>query len=226
MNYQDEQIESRGGDQYWDGDAPRVDRRRFSKNTVWLVILVSIVMGMVVFAFANARYFDMLCAAIGIQQTRSGTGLTVEMTGDDAELGRDIQVLFIANVQGQLPVSFRPVEKIQKTRLGKMSLNDYHFVNVANRPVYFMPIHNYRPPEANNDGIIELGKCFCFEPQMLHAGEEKSLPIVYKISPDLGNSVAAVTFYYTLFEMTEQEYREWWAEQDVRQQEAVSDDAG
>lgn len=213
MGVHNDRLHVNGG-AYWEGDeraAPRTSRR----NRILLVVLFGVAFGMVGFAFLNAKFFNMLCEALGIAQTRSGAA-NLAVLGDDSIDGRPIDVLFVANVQGQLPVTFRPDNRIVKTRLGATTLNDYHFVNVANRPVYFMPIHNYSPPAANRTGIIELGECFCFEPQMLHPREQKSLPVVFKISPQLDSAVASVTFYYTLFEMTEQEYKTWWSERNLQ----------
>jgi len=178
--------------------APRDPSRA---NRRMLLTLGAIGVGMFAFAFANAPLFDMLCRAVGIQQNPSAE--TVAVGGE----ARPVEVRFMGGVHGNLPISFGPVHRLQNTRLGEQTINDYKFVNLTDRTLYFRPVHSVTPTRRASE-CFKLFQCFCFDDQMIRPNQSLTLPVVYTIGTDLPADIDAVTLNYTLFELTEKDYLE------------------
>ncbi|MCB2153681.1 cytochrome c oxidase assembly protein [bacterium] len=184
----------------WDEAEARAERMRSMSNGKMLLILAVLGIGMFGFAFANIPLFGLVCEKLGFSQNPNSAAVGMEEGTSD----RDVQVLFMGNVMGTLPVTFRPDSRTMKVQLGEQSLNDYYFTNMADRTVYFRPVHSIRPTEAAVK--FSLSKCFCFDDQKLEPRQRVSLPVVFKLSTELPEDVDTVTLNYTLFEIDEKDY--------------------
>ncbi len=185
----------------WDAAEADGQRTTAHRNRRTLIILGLIGFGMFGFAFANVPLFNMLCRQLGFGQNPN----TAAVAASDEVSDREVEVMFMGNVIGQLPIAFNPVTRIQRVKLGEQALNDYHFVNMSSRPIYFRPVHSVRPTSAAQDQF-HLSKCFCFDDQMMHPHQEVTLPVVYKIGTGLDSEVSAITLNYSLFEITKEDY--------------------
>jgi cytochrome c oxidase assembly protein subunit 11 len=185
----------------WEGDRPAAVDPTRRRNRRLLIVLACVGLGMFGFAFANVPLFTLICQRLGIAPN-PGMGKATF----DGTIGREIEVRFTGAVWGQLPVEFRPVNSLQRTRLGEMTVNDYVFINLSRRPVYFRPIHGILPVEASREDRYELGECFCYDEMMLQPGQQLTLPVVYRFHQTLSPSVRAITMSYTLFPITPEEY--------------------
>ena len=184
----------------WDEAEERAERLKVSRNGKLLVILVLLGFGMFGFAFANIPLFSLICEKLGFSQNPNSAKVGLEEGVSD----RKAQVLFMGNVIGTLPISFRPDNITMTVKLGEQNLNDYYFTNMADRTVYFRPVHSIRPTEAAVK--FNLSKCFCFDDQKLAPRQKVSLPVVFKLSTELPEDVGTVTLNYTLFEISEKDY--------------------
>lgn len=194
-------------EQEWDaadraaeGRAPR----RWS-NGRWLAVLAGVGLFMFGFAFANVPLFNMLCRSLGIGLNPNASAAA---TFDPASpgMGREVNVVFSGSIVGTLPVSFAPIQQTMRVRLGEQALADYHFVNISSRKVYFRPVHTVQPSTVADDQF-SLSECFCFDDQYLNPRQEISLPVVFRISPDIPADVSQIRLHYTLFPITEAEYQ-------------------
>lgn len=179
-------------------------RRRWTNGRL-LAVLAGIGLFMFVFAYANVPLYNMLCQRLGI-------GLNPNSTPDDSAspvapgTGREITVSFTGSIVGTLPVSFAPARQSMTVRLGEQALVDYHFVNMSSRKIYFRPVHSVQPTTVADDQF-SLSECFCFDDQYLNPRQDISLPVVFRISPDIPADVNRVQLHYTLFPITEAEYQ-------------------
>lgn len=176
--------------------------RRWSNRRL-LAVLVAIGLFMFGFAYANVPLFDMLCRAMGISFNPNAASTE---TIEPGALGREITVSFTGSIIGTLPVSFAPARQSMTVRLGEQALVDYHFVNMSSRKVYFRPVHSVQPSSVADDQF-SLSECFCFDDQYLNPRQDISLPVVFRISPDIPADVNRVQLHYTLFPITEAEYQ-------------------
>ncbi|MEQ8819552.1 MAG: cytochrome c oxidase assembly protein [Sumerlaeia bacterium] len=184
-------------------------------NKPFLILLVVIGIGMFGFAFANVPLFQMVCGALGFglnpnnESVAAGTGVSERTT----------EVLFMGNVADKLPIAFKPLDSLKTVRLGEEALVDYQFINLSDEPVYFKAVHTIRPTKA--DPHIGLSQCFCFDHQMLQPKQVANLPVVFRISPELGEDVHNLTFNYTLFKLDPSEYN---PQGDVKKQGYLNDE--
>ncbi|MDX1970974.1 MAG: cytochrome c oxidase assembly protein [Candidatus Sumerlaeia bacterium] len=169
------------------------------KNGKFLMILASIGVVMFLFAFANVPLFGMLCSALGIPLSPLEPRVVASEPTD-----REVKMIFLGTKSGDIPLQVSPVNTLQMARLGEVVTNDYRFVNLSDRWVYFYPIHTLQPIAVAD--LIDLSKCFCFNPQKIAPGARVTLPVVYQISSDLPENYNNLTMNYTMFEITEAEY--------------------
>jgi len=173
---------------------------RKKKNRRLLIILFSVGFGMLGFAYANVPLYNMLCAQLGIGLNPNNESLVVTGVSD-----RQVEFIFSAQVTGDLPVTISPRQRIIRGRLGETIINDFHFVNMANRKVYFRPIHTINPPSVADDKV-RLAECFCFDDQMLHERQSISYPLVFIVSPDIPDDVRTIRMHYTLMPISADRY--------------------
>jgi len=192
----------------WEEAERRVAGEQARRNRRLVIILSAIGLGMLGFAFLNVPLFGMLCAKLGFGQSPN----SASVAGAGEKTDRTVQVLFMGNVMGKLPVTFRSQHNRMTVTLGEMAMNDYHFVNVTDRDVYIMPVHSIRPTAAASEDMFHLAECFCFDPMKLNPNQSLTVPVVFQLSPQLDSSVTVVTMNYTLFEIDEQRYHEALAE--------------
>ncbi len=168
-------------------------------NRKFLLILVSVGMVMFLFAFANVPIFNMLCSAVGIElNPMKNQAVSMEPTD------RTIQMAFLGSATGDIPLQVSPVKSMQTARLGQVMTNDYRFVNLSDRWLYFFPVHNLVPSATSE--LVDLSKCFCFNPQKIAPGAKVSLPVVYVVSSDLPSKYSNLTMNYSMFELTKEDY--------------------
>jgi cytochrome c oxidase assembly protein subunit 11 len=163
-------------------------------------MLFAIGFGMLGFAYANVPLYNMLCAKLGIGLNPNNESLEIVSPSD-----REVEIIFSGQVTGDLPVTIAPRQRIIRGRLGEPIINDFHFVNMANRKVYFRPIHTINPPQVADDKV-RLSECFCFDDQMMHERQSVSYPLVFVVSPDIPADVKTIRMHYTLMPITEDRY--------------------
>lgn len=169
------------------------------KNKKILLILVCVGFVMFLFAFANVPIFGMLCKAVGIQVNPLS-----KQSVSTQETDRTVKMIFIGTTTGDIPLQVSPVQITQTATLGKITTNDYRFVNLSDRWVYFYPVHNLQPIATAD--MIDLSKCFCFNPQKIAPGAKVTLPVVYVVSSDLPEKYTNLTMNYSMFELTKEDY--------------------
>jgi cytochrome c oxidase assembly protein subunit 11 len=174
--------------------------RQKRRNRRWVIMLFAIGFGMLGFAYANVPLYNMLCAKLGIGLNPNNESLEIVSPSD-----REVEIIFSGQVTGDLPVTIAPRQRIIRGRLGEPIINDFHFVNMANRKVYFRPIHTINPPQVADDKV-RLSECFCFDDQMMHERQSVSYPLVFVVSPDIPADVKTIRMHYTLMPITEDRY--------------------
>lgn len=186
-------------------DERRPDRRNNERNAKrTLLVLSLIVAGMFGFAYANAPFFALLCRKIGIlpEELKQTEALV-----DAPDGKRPLRLLWMANA-GSLPIAFTVKESYQEGFVGQRGINEYRFVNLSDRTIYFRPVHSILPISAGNADVMQLEKCFCFDEQKILPRQEYTLPVVFRFDPKLDAAVDQITMSYQLFESSEERYLE------------------
>ena len=145
------------------------------------------------FGFALVPMYRQICEAIGINQTR------VVEAGRNTQVdpSRSVKVELIANSAG-LPWRFEAIDREVTLHPGQLATVRYKVVNTLGRPVTAHAVMNTAPAPAAR--WIEKQECFCFSNQTLAAGEEREMPVVFRVSPDAPRDLGIVSLSYTFFE--------------------------
>jgi len=164
------------------------------------IVLISITLGMFVFAYANVPLFKLFCQRFGLgnsgKAAERGWSADVSSVTQDV-LDRDIRVKFFGVSASGLPVRFGPSVDAVHVHPGKPVHLEYTFTNMSDDSVYFRAVHSIAPQEAARE--FQLIQCFCFEDQTLGPRETRTLPVYFSLSPRTPTNVNEVLLSYTLF---------------------------
>lgn len=148
-------------------------------------------------AFASKPLYDTFCKVTGF----GGTTRIAE-AAPSAVLEREIEIRFDANVSNA-PLKFRPTEVSHSVPMGAHGLATYEVENTSTRDISVMAGYNVTPHTAGR--YFNKLECFCFEERIIKAGEKKTLPVVFFVSPEMNDdklmdNVSTITLSYTFYQ--------------------------
>ena len=165
------------------------DNKKVTRNLLFAVV------GMFGFGFALVPLYDVFCDITGLN------GKTGEQYVSDVPIqidtSREIKVEFLANVNDGMPWEFKPLTYSVKVHPGEASRIEYVARNKTDRDIVGQAIPSVSPGQAAS--YFQKTECFCFTEQVLKAGEEKIMPVVFMIDPSIDEDVHEVTLSYTFF---------------------------
>jgi cytochrome c oxidase assembly protein subunit 11 len=153
--------------------------------------------------FAAVPLYRMFCQVTGF------AGTTQRATEDDASLaaaraqqaaGATVSVRFDANIDPDLPWTFRPEQVTQTVKLGERQMAFFYAKNNSDRPVTGQASFNVSPDQTG--GYFNKIQCFCFTEQTLQPGQEVHMPVLFFVDPSIRNDpnaapVEQITLSYT-----------------------------
>ena len=107
-------------------------------------------------------------------------------------------VEFIANVNQSMPWDFTPVVSRMEVHPGKMYRTSFHAKNHTDRTMVGQAIPSVTPGLAAQH--FKKTECFCFTEQQFSAGEERDMPLLFMVDPELPEEIGVVTLSYTFFD--------------------------
>jgi cytochrome c oxidase assembly protein subunit 11 len=171
--------------------------KRLDRNMRILLSCVATVVAMVGLTFASAPLYSLFCKVTGF----GGTTQVADGPADRV-LDRIITVRFDANVASGLDWSFAPLQREIKVRVGETSLAQYRATNLSSRDVVGHAVYNVTPDKMGF--LFEKTECFCFQEQVLKAGQTVDMPVAFYIDPKIADDhnlddVSEITLSYTFF---------------------------
>ena len=171
------------------------------RNGLIAAIGLGIVFGMIGMAYASVPLYRIFCQVTGY----GGTTQRVDRYSDKV-LDRKITVAFDANVAGNLPWDFKPVQRRVTMPVGETTQISYTVRNPSSRTTRGRASFNVTPEMAG--AYFNKVECFCFTEQTLEPGETADMPIVFFIDPDIVKSeelkdIDTLTLSYTFFPVDE-----------------------
>jgi len=157
--------------------------------------LLFAVVGMFGFGFALVPLYDVFCDITGING-KTGEQYVSE-TPIQIDTSREIKVEFLANLNDGMPWEFEPLTRSVRVHPGEASRIEYVARNNTDRDIVGQAIPSVSPGIAA--AHFQKTECFCFTEQVLKAGEEKIMPVVFMIDPSIDEDVGEVTLSYTFF---------------------------
>jgi cytochrome c oxidase assembly protein subunit 11 len=147
------------------------------------------------FGFAMVPLYRTFCEITGINQLQQAD----PPLNTQVDASRTLTVELDANVRGELPWSFRPLERVVKVHPGELTRVSYEIRNDSAMAVTGQAIPSYGPRLAA--AYFRKLECFCFTRMELGPGETRRIPVVFVIDPALPGEVNTVTLSYSFFEV-------------------------
>ena len=165
------------------------DNKKVIRNLLFAVV------AMFGFGFALVPLYDVFCDITGIN------GKTGEQYVSDTPIqidtSREIKVEFLANLNADMPWEFEPLTRSVRVHPGEASRIEYVARNKTDKDIIGQAIPSVSPGLAA--AHFQKTECFCFTEQLLKAGEEKIMPVVFMIDPSVDEDIHEVTLSYTFF---------------------------
>lgn len=148
-------------------------------------------------AYAAVPLYDWFCRVTGF----GGTPM-INADVPAAPDARSIRVEFVANVNRDLPWSFRPVQRHVVLRGGEEGVAFYAARNQSDAPVTGISTYNVTPEKVAP--YFNKVACFCFTEQTLAPGQQAEMPLAFWVDPRIFDDpatrdVRVVTVSYTFF---------------------------
>lgn len=175
---------------------------RNAKNKKTMLSLAMMATGMLCLAYASVPLYEIFCQVTGFGGTTQHSGALPSQTNE-----RVMKVRFDANVSGDMPWSFKPMQTEVTVKLGEEKLIFYKAKNLSDRPITGIASFNVTPEKTGE--FFDKIACFCFDNQTLAAGEEIEMPVSFFVDPELVkdrnlDGVKTITLSYTFFRAKEQ----------------------
>ncbi len=165
------------------------DNKKVIRNLLFAVV------GMFGFGFALVPLYDVFCDITGING-KTGDQY-ISDTPIQIDTSREIKVEFLANLNADMPWEFKPLTRSVRVHPGEASRIEYVARNKTDRDIVGQAVPSVSPGLAA--AHFQKTECFCFTEQVLKAGEEKIMPVVFMIDPSIDEDVHEVTLSYTFF---------------------------
>ena len=171
------------------------DTNMNSSNKKVVQNLLFAVLGMFCFGFALVPLYDVFCEYTGLNGKTGVQYVSEEQM--QVDLTREIRVEFLANVNDGMPWEFKPLATSVRVHPGEATRVEYVVRNKTDRDIIGRATPSVSPGQAA--AYFQKTECFCFTEQVLKAGEEKIMPVVFIVDPAIDEDVHEITLSYTFF---------------------------
>jgi len=174
-----------------------------ARRNGWLLGgLLGVALGMVALSFAAVPLYRIFCQATGFGGTPQRAA-----QGADHVLDRTVEIRFNADVNAELPWSFRPERRSVQIKVGETDLATFHAQNLSGEPIVGTAVYNVTPEKAGKY-FVKI-QCFCFTQQVLRAHESADLPVAFYVAPAIAkdrnlDDVSVITLSYTFYKAQSQ----------------------
>ena len=168
-------------------------------KTVTVLLATLVIGGMLGLTAAAVPLYRLFCQVTGY----GGTTQVAEALPPEP-LAQTIKVRFNADVDPDLPWSFRPLQREVEVRIGEQHLAFYRARNHSDRAVVGQAVYNVTPFKSGP--YFDKIACFCFEEQRLGPGEEVDMPVSFFVDPAIlddpnTRDLTTITLSYTFFRL-------------------------
>lgn len=157
------------------------------------------VIGMFAFGFALVPLYDVICDITGLNG-KTGDQV-VNHVETEAVSEREITVQFLATNAAGMDWEFAANDMQVKVRPGEVRNISYRAKNPHSYAMTGQAIPSVAPNKAAN--YLKKLECFCFNEQLLQAGEEVDMGIRFFIDEDIPEYITKLTLSYSLFDITD-----------------------
>ena len=167
-------------------------RQANRRLTIKLLLMVAAATG---FAFALVPFYNLLCKVTGLNGKTGGAVQIAQATRVDS--GRWVTVEFTSTVMPGISWEFRPAQTRMRVHPGEVTRISYLAKNPTSQATAGQAVPSVSPGWAAQH--FSKITCFCFQRQVLKAGEVREMPLVFFVSPELPAEVQEISLSYSLF---------------------------
>ncbi len=166
------------------------------KKNITPIVLVGIFIIMLGLSYAAVPLYDLFCRVTGFGGTTQISNKAPKIV-----LDKIVSVRFDTNVNN-LPWQFKAKKNVIDVKVGQVSKIEFEVENLSNEPSAGVASFNVSPASFGKY-YSKLG-CFCFEKQVLKAGEKAKYVMTFYLDPEMVNdptvkNLEDVTMSYTFF---------------------------
>ncbi|HSW71356.1 MAG TPA: cytochrome c oxidase assembly protein, partial [Gammaproteobacteria bacterium] len=167
-----------------------------------IAILTLAVVLMFGFSFALVPLYRVACKKIGLNTSIPISNFPEAPLAplDSSKTWRLLKVQLLTIKNQGLDWDFYPKTNMVQIRVGEKAKVLFHAKNNTQTDMTVQAIPSMTPTESISH--FHKLECFCFNQQVLKAGEEKTLALVFQVDKDLPPDVHTITLAYTLFDVT------------------------
>lgn len=162
--------------------------------------ILALFLSMLLFSFASVPIYNLFCKATGFGGTTQRSKAFTKVDKGH----RKIIVEFDANVDKSLPWRFVPKQRKVDIITGETALIFYESENISSKDIIGTSVYNVTPLKAGKY-FVKI-HCFCFEEQLLKAGQKMLMPVSFFIDSDLDkdpemDDVDTITLSYSFYKV-------------------------
>lgn len=170
-----------------------------SNNNIALSVVL-LFLSMLLLSFASVPIYNLFCKATGF----AGTTQRLDPYSKIKKGSKKIRVEFDSNVDRKLPWKFVPKHRYVDVVTGENTLVFYESENISDTDIIGTSVYNVTPLKAGK--YFVKVHCFCFEEQLLKAGEKILMPVSFFIDREIENDpemegVDVITLSYSFFKV-------------------------
>lgn len=159
--------------------------------------LVGVALVFSVFGFAMVPMYDAFCRWTGFNG-RTNAAPAVLSTNTQIDTTRQVKVEFLSHSMPGVSLLLTPEQFSMRVHPGEVIHTTYTVKNLSDQVFVGQAVPSVTPAVATP--YFQKIECFCFSQQTFQPGEERSMPVVFVVNPDLDRELGTVTLSYTFFE--------------------------
>jgi len=172
-------------------------KNHVNRNKKTLYILIIVFIFMLSFSFALVPLYRVFCQKTGFAGTPQITSLLPEHV-----LDRTIKINFNTDINGNLPWTFKPLQREIIVKLGELGLAFFQVYNWSDDFIVGIASYNVTPNKVAR--YFNKVACFCFEEQVIGPRERVDMPVQFFLDPLIEkdktlDDIKSITLSYTFF---------------------------
>ena len=166
------------------------------KKKLTPLVLAGIFVLMLGLSYASVPLYEIFCKVTGFGGTTQVANKAPKIV-----LDKVVSVRFDTNVNN-LPWDFKAKSNVMDVKVGQVNKIEFEVSNYSDEPTAGVASFNVSPSSFGKY-YSKLG-CFCFEKQVLNAGEKSTYGMTFYLDPEMVNDATVknledVTMSYTFF---------------------------
>jgi len=168
------------------------------QNNQRLVIrLLLVVLASSAFGFALVPLYDVFCRITGLNGRTNATAVAQDKN-TQVDKTRMVKVEFLSHTMPGVGLEFKAEQFTMRVHPGEVMHTTYTVKNNSSQVFTGQAVPSVTPAVAASH--FQKIECFCFSQQTFQPGEERTMPVVFVINPDMSRDLGTVTLSYTFFE--------------------------